>query len=635
MDRSLRFVMRFLLAFGVCLAWCSMVAAAETGRITQRIETPPFEILDGADGQRVRLEGFGRIGEFGKPMLPGKIFAVAIPPGALVTSVSCEGHDLVVLDGSFDLGTTPLPRVIGEENPSILERRRMEWQVVADASALSDDPYPESPVSMVGTGGYRGFHLVDLRVAPFRYRPASGVLEYFKSLTVTIDFEKPSDDSEFPFDTMPYSDDLMREIIVNFDQAREWLADGTRDGEQTTDGFLIITKEALVDAVESLVIHETNKGRTVHVVTVEWIDSHYSGIDRAARIRRFLRAVSPSLEWGIRDLLLVGDPVDVPMRETCDDLGYGPPQTDFYYAELSFDDADSWDSNGDQCFGQDGVDQVDLYNEINVGRIPWSDPGTVVGICEKSVAYEINQDPTYKKNILVMGSFFWETTDTAVLMEAKLAQPWMADWTVTRMYEDNAEIQSSYQSDQPLNYTNAVAAMSTGRFAFVNWAGHGSPTSAHIMGGGGAAFVDTAACSSLDDDSPAIIWSDSCSTANPDYNHLGREMLRQGAVGYVGSTQVALGSGEWQGPEDGSSQSCDYWFTSKVTSGEMTQGAAHQWSMRKLYVDGLWSYPRYEMFEWTLHGNPNLGMGELVLVSLFEDGFESGDFTAWSGNLAE
>ena len=70
--------------------------------------------------------------------------------------------------------------------------------------------------------------------------------------------------------------------------------------------------------------------------------STVAGVDRAARIRAFLRTVYPSAEWGVEDVLLVGDPSDVPMRECCIDLGYGRPLTDFYYAELSADDASSW-----------------------------------------------------------------------------------------------------------------------------------------------------------------------------------------------------------------------------------------------------------------------------------------------------
>ena len=277
------------------------------------------------------------------------------------------------------------------------------------------------------------------------------------------------------------------------------------------------------------------------------------------------------------------------------------------------------------------MDEVDLYSEVNVGRIPWSTAETVHHICTKSVAYEIDDDPAYKRNILVLGAFFWDDTDTAILMEAKLGEPWMSNWTATRMYEDNADYISDYACDYPLNHANAVAAWSSGTYAFVNWAGHGSPTSAHILGESMPAFIQTSDCTLLDDEHPSIVWSDSCSTANPAYANLAREMLRQGAVGFVGATAVAGGAPNWQGPGDGSSQSCDYWFTVKVTSGEMTQGEAHQWALRKLYIDGLWSWPHYEVFEWTLHGNPGLALRELTYQgTIFMDGFESGHTSAWS-----
>jgi len=103
-------------------------------------------------------------------------------------------------------------------------------------------------------------------------------------------------------------------------------------------------------------------------------------------------------------------------------------------------------------------------------------------------------------------------------------------------------------------------------------------------------------------------------------------------VGFVGSTAVALGAPAWTGPLGGSSQSCDYWFTTKVTSGEMSQGEAHQWALLQNYIYGLWSLPRYEMYEWTLHGSPNLGMSELESPGcVFIDGFETGDTSAWAG----
>jgi len=632
-DVTIRKKASLIVAVAMVLVHLPAIASSAGGRIYHTIETPPFELIEGPDGQRIQVDGFGIIGEPGKPLLPGRIFALAVPPGAVVTSVSWQAQDPVVLEGIYSLPATPLARVIGNENPDIYESRRSEWQSIVDAAYGTDDPYPTEPVIAVSTGGYRGYQLVDVRVAPFRYRASSGRIEYFRSLVIEVAYEFPSDGPDFRYDWIPELQPKAREIIANYDQAQQWYGDAGHERDQETEGFLIITTDDLVDSVAPLLAHESNKGRTTHVATVQWIDSQYQGVDRAARMRRFLRDIYPSSAWGIRDLLLVGEPVDVPMRETCVDIDYGRPKTDFYYAELSLDDQDSWDLNGDLCYGEYDVDEVDLYSEINVGRIPWSDPGVVRRICEKSVAYELNQDPAFKKNILVMGSFFWETTDTAVLMEAKLAHPWMADWTVTRMYEDNAEVQTSYGYDEPLTYANANYAMRYGRYAFVNWAGHGSPQSAHTMGNNGAAFVNVASCHLLDDDYPTIIWADSCSTAEPDFDNLARQMLGRGAVGYVGATKVAYGASEWQGPWSGSTQSCDYWFTVKVTSHEMTQGEAHQWSMLRLYVQGLWANPRYEMFEWTLHGNPNLGMGPIEVTGFFGDGFESGGTGAWSANI--
>jgi hypothetical protein len=115
-------------------------------------------------------------------------------------------------------------------------------------------------------------------------------------------------------------------------------------------------------------------------------------------------------------------------------------------------------------------------------------------------------------------------------MEAKVDQPWMADWTLTRMYEKNANYWSSYECDYPLLHSNVMAVWPAGQYAFVNWAGHGSPTSTHIYGLGAPAFITSSDSYSLNDDFPAIIFADACSNSDTDYLNIGQAMLKQGAV---------------------------------------------------------------------------------------------------------
>ncbi len=588
----------------VVLLASGTLTRADDGEITITIPVGTYTIEAGPDGEQISVEGFGRLLVPGKPNLPSKIFAIAIPPGAEVTQVTFSLGEGIVLPGSYQVAPCRLPRVVGQEDPLLYQRDLQMYEENFNSVYGSDEPYPASVGEVVRTAGYRKYNLVDVRITPLGYRPVSGQLIYYPEVTVHVNYVLPKDVSaaDIMSDNLPRKERVAEEIILNYGEAQSWYPN-VKDDEGDYD-FVIITLDALTSYLTPLVMWEDSKGRNVNVVTTSWIESNYTGYDLAEKMRNFLRDKYPSEEWGIEDVLLVGDYDDVPMRRTAQDPGYGQPETDYYYAELSLPDSQSWDADQDQRWGENS-DPIDFYTEVNVGRIPWSDPATVQHICEKSVAYEQNHDPAFKRNILLLGAFFWDDTDNAVLMELKVDQPWMSDWTMTHMYERL----STYPMDHQLRYASVLSVWSGGQYAFVNWAGHGSPYSSHIWYSGGEAFVSTSTCPSLNDDYPAIIFADGCSNSDTDYPNIGRAMLKQGAVGFLGATKVAYGAGGWSDPYHGSSQSLDYFFTTSVTSTDYTQGEAHQWALRHMYTNGLWYQVKYEMFEWgALWGNPDLGM---------------------------
>ena len=585
--------------------------------ITIIIPIGSYEIKNNGNGQEIFVEDFGRLLVPGKPGIPSKIFAVAIPPGADVVEVSFDAGEGITLPGVYDILPVQLPRVIGQENPFIHEQDLKRYEENFNLVYGCNDPYPEAVGEFVRTAGYRKYNLVDVRITPFTYRPLSGQLIYFPEITVHVDCIYPdvAPVDDVIVDNLVRTERIAEEIIINYDQAQEWYPRDTTVNKGSHD-FVIITLDSLTSSVTPLVDWETAKGRTVEVATVHWIDANYDGYDLAAKMRNFLRDKYPSEQWGIEDVLLVGHYDDVPMRRCWQDVDYGKPETDLYYAELSLPDNQSWDADEDHKYGEDS-DPIDFYSEVNVGRIPWSDPTTVVSICEKSVSYERNNDSAFKKNILLLGAFFWDNdpnprTDNAVLMEYKVnsdLHPWMSDWTMTRMYEQG---NSLYPMDYNLDYNNVKAVWSSGTYAFVNWAGHGSPTACYEYYPS-QPFVTRDTCPSLNDDYPAIIFADACSNSDTDHLNIGQAMLKQGAVVFLGATKVAYGRPGWDHPNDGSGQSFDYYFTTCVTSGNYTIGEAHQWALRKMYTNGLWYKVKYEMFEWgALWGNPNLGMFNVV-----------------------
>lgn len=584
------------------------IAGAAVESLSVQVPIGEYSVKQVANGDRLYLEDFGRLLVAGKPKLPSKIFAIAIPPGARLIDVTYTTGAGIELPGAYDIEPTPLPRVIGEEDPAIYAAELARYEANHDAVYGSAALYPEQPVVLERTAGYRGYNLVDVRVTPFAYQPKSGKVTFYPDITVNLTYDTNAGGRVIG-DNLVRTEQVAERLVLNYDQAASWKL--SLIGTRGLHDFVIITLQTLVDAVQPLVDWENAKGRTVEVVTTDWISNNYSGYDLAAKMRAFLRDKYPAEQWGIEDVLLVGDYDDVPMRRCAQNLGYGSPETDFYYAELSLPDSESWDDDGDHQYGENG-DDIDFYAEVNVGRIPYSNAATVTSICDKSEAYEQNTDPSFKKNMLLLGGYFWADTDNAELMEFKTdptLHEWMADWTLTRMYEQNSGYYSSFPCDQELLHSNVMNVWPNGTFAFVNWAGHGSPYSSHILGLGAPAFIESSDCSSLNDDYPAIIFADACSNSDTDDPNIGRAMLGQGAVGFVGATKVALGCPGWSDANDGSSQSLDYYFTTAVTSGNYSQGGALQYALQQMYSLGLWDYNKYETFEWgALWGNPDLWM---------------------------
>lgn len=585
------------------------------------VEAGPFEIVKDGDRHAIRMDGFGRLPGPGLPRLPARIVAVAVPPDALVHGVRFEGAE-TPLFGEYSIEPIPLPLFPDSDDAAASRWAREIYRSNFDASFGSDSAYPAAAGEFIRSARYRKYDLVDVRITPFSWNPKTGALLYRPEVTVIVEYSLPEETVDRIDDDLARTEKIAREIIVNYDQAQTWYAEAEKSPRTTNRSpgrglydFVIITNDTLMSAVNPIRDGEIAKGRTVNVVATAWIYANFSGYDEAEKIRNFLREKYPSSEWGIEDVLIAGDEDLVPMRRCWKEYGgNGKPQTDFYYAELSLEDRQSWDKNGNHKWGEDeNIDPIDYYAEVIVGRIPWNDEPTVRHICEKSVAFEENNDPSFKQSALLLGAFIMPTTDDAVLMELKtdpVLHPWMSDWSITKLYEQNNDYWSSFPCDYPLDNANVMSVWPHGKYAFVNWGGHGSWYSAHIYGMGMPAFIRHYDCPNLNDDYPAIIFACSCSNSDTDTStSIGREMLKQGAVGFVGSNKISYGAPGWNEPSDGLSQSFDYYFSIYVTSCDYTQGGAHQAAIRKMYEDGLWAYEYFETFEWgSLWGNPNLSM---------------------------
>lgn len=253
--------------------------------------------------------------------------------------------------------------------------------------------------------------------------------------------------------------------------------------------------------------------------------------------------------------------------------------TDYYYSNLSY----AWpkDADGDVYF----ISDVDFTNQdITIGRVPVkfpANPDDIAGldkILVKFINYTSSKDTAWRKSALLgmdfHGSFSTTYTPFGEAIRNNILAP--KSFSTYRVYRafSQAECQTLPEPTRgeclkqvgrgDVNYTptgspTGFSGMGSAwagsawsgcsgsvcgtkhNFGLVSWATHGSPYSAQNL-------LDIATIGdyteSLDDEHPAFVASQSCSNISridglSSRFNVGEALLRKGAIGFVGSTEVS------------------------------------------------------------------------------------------------
>jgi hypothetical protein len=235
----------------------------------------------------------------------------------------------------------------------------------------SEQPFPNQEyTSQIGTGLYNNEHMtiLTLTIYPIQYHPADKILEIAEKITFTIKFTSP----QTPFKPLRNSNDLT-----------------------------IITTEEFAPMLQSFIDHKNKVGITTQLTVDTDIYDHYQGRDSAEKIKYFIKDMVETQDT--QYILIVGGVLHIPMRYTAIDVwdeNFIP--TDLYYADIYDSQGNfcSWDSNQNDLFGEfdwdlGPIDQVDLYPDIYIGRLPCTTIKEVTDIANKIIIYETT---TYGSN---------------------------------------------------------------------------------------------------------------------------------------------------------------------------------------------------------------------------------------------
>jgi hypothetical protein len=312
----------------------------------------------------------------GSPMMPVFSKTYEFPLGTTIQSVDIQPALIKTMSTGEQVRPVPVQQKVGND---IVPVEGMIDQTVYNSAA----PYPPTWFSYtLGAGlNERNEHalFVSCHITPVRSLPATHVLQYSTKFSLHIDYTLPA--------STPKS--------------------------ATTYTLVIIAPSEYASALQPLVDHKNNYSMPTTLVTLDEIYGSYPGRDNPEMIKYFIKHAIE--DWNTEYVLLVGDIKKLPIRETFGSHCEDTILSDQYYADIYNANGDfcSWDKNGNNRFGEtthqgSDLDGVDLYADVNVGRLACTDVNEVTTVVSKIITYE-EQAATqiwFKRIILCGGDTF-------------------------------------------------------------------------------------------------------------------------------------------------------------------------------------------------------------------------------------
>jgi hypothetical protein len=328
--------------------------------------------------------------EPGDPVLPYFTKVVTFPLGTTITDVTCDASSTEIRYVAQDVAWAP--------GPTPTDASPMKGSVPTKQNQdvySSDQLYPTARVNYQVGGGLDGNnHVTILSISyyPLQYSPRQHLLYFTPSVQMTVTYEPP--------------------------KVQRTFANGTN--------LLVIAPSEFSNALQPLINHKNQHGIATILQTTEDIVATYQGRDPAEKIKY---AIKDAVETkGVTYVLLVGGVDKLPIRESAvgfHGLDNEKVITDLYYADLydAHGNFCSWDANNNSIFGEPG-DRVDLYPDVNLGRLACASVAEVNVVVDKIIHYETGTygSDWYNNMIFIGGNTFpWfpgnegETLNTLVM----------------------------------------------------------------------------------------------------------------------------------------------------------------------------------------------------------------------------
>ncbi|MBN1948709.1 MAG: T9SS type A sorting domain-containing protein [Candidatus Cloacimonetes bacterium] len=326
--------------------------------------------------------------EPGQPALPYLPVRIILPMGHRFISAEVDLQLLSTLRGDYRIDYAR------NQNPV---SGAFAIETLQDNEVYGQDTFfPRSEFQILGVQRWKGYDILLLNVYPYQYNPVSGAVRWHERIAVSWETEYDEQVAMAQNRKLLDSESVKSRIssmVTNPEDLFSYLKTAIPvNRELVTDdepySMIIITDEASADYFNEFVEWKNNHGLLTGVFLTSDIYSNYTGLDNQDRIRNFIidaYETYSGTDTPLEYVLLGGDDEIVPIRGVYAQVGgtydWNLP-CDAYYSNLD----GNWDGNGNGVYGQND-DEVDMYPDLAVGRIPAETQAEFQNVFNKTYSY--------------------------------------------------------------------------------------------------------------------------------------------------------------------------------------------------------------------------------------------------------
>ena len=434
-----------------------IIKAKQESFIKERIESIVFSEPNIQERDQYMTVDIGEatsyLREPGKPVLPVYSKILTFPFGTKIKGIDCTPSQISqkVISGEIQPSPEPVPLT----NVSNAEEKKVARDSIIKDTAVyqSMDFYPATWYDYrVGSGLDDSHHMVFVTVQfyPVRYSPGQQKIQYAHSVEIKVEYDEPTQPIVF----------------------------------QDKYDMVVITPSEFSGQLQPLVDYKNDSGVATKLVSLDEIyDGSYfpvNGRDDQEKIKYFIKDAIE--QWNITYVLLAGGANKVPVRMTYVQDGREVNfSSDLYYADIYDSNGDfcSWDSNGNNIFGENGyqgrTDFVDLYPDVRLGRLDFRDSSEVSGVVSKIITYESTgayMEDWFHHFVTCGGDTFadYSNVDEGEYLN-QMAIDMMDGFVPEKIWATNGKLQFAANIDNAIENGSGFLYM-TGHGTFESWATH-------------------------------------------------------------------------------------------------------------------------------------------------------------------